>query len=100
MLKIANQVIDEIAILLMQMDHISPECIARLSLDTDLRECMRMSNLQIRLFKNKLKEQYDLPFDRLQIEREKLPLRDVITYIIVYSDDERLYQWQDASQVA
>ena len=99
-LKIANRILDQIAILLIEVDEVDPQCISRLSLETDLKDCMDLSSIQLRLFKYALKLNFNLPFERLDIHRSQLPMKELITYIIVNSDDNMLYEWHGSQRVA
>ena len=100
MMKIANRILDQLAELLVELDEISPECIEKLNMDTDIIKCFKLNALQIRLFKYTLRMKFNLPFDEIDIRTKELEVRRLITYIIVYSEDEMLYQWHDNLRVA
>ena len=99
-LKIADRILDQMANILQQVDGVDPKCIARLSLDTDVMSCLRLSNLQLRLFKYLLTKHYPLSFDHLDAHQGRLPMKMLIAYIIVHTEDEMLYEWHNAAKVA
>jgi len=100
MIRIANRILDEIATLLIKVEDIDPKCIAQLNLDTDIMNCLKLSSLQFLLFKFYLEKTYHLPFDHLELDRDYLAMKELITYIIVHTDDDILHKWNEEKWVA
>lgn len=99
-LRVANKIMDEIALLLIKVDDVNPKCIAQLNLETDVMNCLQLSTLQFLLFKFYLEKNYHLPFDHVTLEREQLLMKELITYIIVHTDDSMLEKWNEVKKIA
>jgi len=88
-----DHILDEIANILIHIEKVNPQCIAQLSLNTDVMCCLNLSSMQFMIFKNQLKKTFNLPFDHVDTNLEKLLMKEIVSYVLIHSKSELLFKW-------
>ncbi len=95
-----DQILDELASILIKVEKVKPKYIAQLSLSTDLRNCLKLGDHQLFIFKYHLKKTYNLPFDQINIDREQIKIKEIVTYLIIHSECKMIYKWAGLKKIA